>query len=511
VSVSTVELWKVAQARPGTTLRFKQVDWDASRAATKATVSAWDAVRIADVAGLELLAADGWTPGWASAAEAVDLPAVEAMLDPAAGDKAETKVTYRISGDEHVLTEYAEIELDLAYRMRVHVLMEELRPRPCVRELCPGVRSVLVKYDRDQIAARDIIKVFQGLELGVLGSVEDVVVPSRVIRLPLAFDDKWTREAQQRYLCSVRPDAPYVPSNVEFVPRINGLATVDDVKRIMSEAEYCVVGLGDVYLGAPCAVPVDPRHRLVTSKYNPARTYTPEGAVGIGGAYMCIYGMDSPGGYQPVARTIPIWDSHGQISEENRGAPSHVPWLLRFFDRVCFYPVTDDELEVFRDRYRRGDLKLDITDATFSFKEDLEFCEANKTALQSSRPSKRRHLRRNGRGGIQAARKEQRGGGARVATERGRCKRCWCWGGSVGQRRRAAVVFAPCVCWRRCQCLGIGGQGQDVVERGQAGRSGARPGGCHPGEHEGGDFRGGAGGRRRSPAAGREGRQCRRG
>ena len=54
----------------------------------------------------------------------------------------------------------------------------------------------------------------------------------------------------------------------------------------------------DVYLGAPCAVPVDPRHRLVVPKYNPARTVTPEGAVGIGGAYMCIYPMESPGGYQ---------------------------------------------------------------------------------------------------------------------------------------------------------------------------------------------------------------------
>ena len=48
-------------------------------------------------------------------------------------------------------------------------------------------------------------------------------------------------------------------------------------------ASYMVMGLGDVYLGAPCAVPVDPRHRLVVPKYNPARTFTPEGSVGIGG------------------------------------------------------------------------------------------------------------------------------------------------------------------------------------------------------------------------------------
>ncbi len=56
------------------------------------------------------------------------------------------------------------------------------------------------------------------------------------------------------------------------------------------------MGLGDVYLGAPVATPLDPRQRLVTTKYNPARTWTPENAVGIGGAYMCVYGMEGPGG-----------------------------------------------------------------------------------------------------------------------------------------------------------------------------------------------------------------------
>ena len=64
-----------------------------------------------------------------------------------------------------------------------------------------------------------------------------------------------------------------------------------------------MLGLGDVYLGAPVATPLDPRHRLVTTKYNPARTWTPENAVGIGGAYLCVYGMEGPGGYQFVGRT----------------------------------------------------------------------------------------------------------------------------------------------------------------------------------------------------------------
>ncbi|MFG3756750.1 carboxyltransferase domain-containing protein, partial [Klebsiella pneumoniae] len=100
--------------------------------------------------------------------------------------------------------------------------------------------------------------------------------------------------------------APWCPSNIEFIRRINGLDSEDEVRRIVFDASYLVLGLGDVYLGAPVATPLDPRHRLVTTKYNPARTWTPENAVGIGGAYMCIYGMEGPGGYQLFGRTIQV-------------------------------------------------------------------------------------------------------------------------------------------------------------------------------------------------------------
>ncbi|MCP5775119.1 carboxyltransferase domain-containing protein, partial [Klebsiella pneumoniae] len=91
--------------------------------------------------------------------------------------------------------------------------------------------------------------------------------------------------------------------NIEFIRRINGLKDKQAVKDVVYNAGYLVMGLGDVYLGAPVATPLDPRQRLVTTKYNPARTWTPENAVGIGGAYMCVYGMEGPGGYQFVGRT----------------------------------------------------------------------------------------------------------------------------------------------------------------------------------------------------------------
>ena len=137
-----------------------------------------------------------------------------------------------------------------------------------------------------------------------------IAVPSRIVHMPLSWNDPATQLAQAKYMQAVRPDAPWCPDNIEFIRRINGLDSVDDVHRIVHEASYLVLGLGDVYLGAPVATPTDPRHRLVTTKYNPARTWTPENAVGIGGAYMCVYGMEGPGGYQLVGRTVQVWNTN---------------------------------------------------------------------------------------------------------------------------------------------------------------------------------------------------------
>ena len=142
----------------------------------------------------------------------------------------------------------------------------------------------------------------------------------------------------KKYCELVRPDPPWCPSNIEFIRRINGLESEDDVRRIVFNASYLVLGLGDVYLGAPVATPLDPRHRLITTKYNPARTWTPENAVGIGGAYLCVYSMEGPGGYQLVGRTIQVWNRWRRTDCFEK------PWLLRFFDQLRFFPVSHEEL-----------------------------------------------------------------------------------------------------------------------------------------------------------------------
>src|SRR4029077_6404539 len=202
--------------------------------------------------------------------------------------------------------------------------------------------------------------------------LDDLVVPSRVVHLPLSWDDPATQLAIRKYMQGVRPDAPWCPSNIEFIRRINGLGSIDDVHRIVFGASYLVLGLGDVYLGAPVATPVDPRHRLVTTKYNPARTWTPENAVGIGGAYLCVYGMEGPGGYQFVGRTIQMWNTWKSTPAFEPGTP----WLLRFFDQIRFYPVSAQELLEARESFPHGRYPLRIEQSTFEMSRYRSFVQS---------------------------------------------------------------------------------------------------------------------------------------
>ena len=203
----------------------------------------------------------------------------------------------------------------------------------------------------------------------------ELCVPSRIVHLPLSWDDEQCKIATDKYDQSVRKDAPWYPSNIEFIRRINGLDHIDDVKRIVFDAKYLVMGLGDVYLGAPVATPVNPEHRLVTTKYNPARTWTAENSVGIGGSYLCVYGMEGPGGYQFVGRTIQMWNRFRSTAEFEK------PWLLRFFDQIQFYPVSGDELEQMRKDFPLGNAPLKIEHTEFSLEKYKHSLLDNNSAI----------------------------------------------------------------------------------------------------------------------------------
>jgi urea carboxylase len=273
-------------------------------------------------------------------------------------------VVYRRQGDDNLLVEYGEMQLDIAIRMRVHLLMQAVQAAklPGLIDLTPGIRSLQIHYDGTRLARAKLLGQLMEIEQN-LPLVSEVKVPSRTVWLPLSWNDPEAELAMRKYQELVRPNAPWCPSNIEFIRRINGLKDEQAVKDTIFNASYLVMGLGDVYLGAPVATPLDPRHRLVTTKYNPARTWTPENAVGIGGAYMCIYGMEGPGGYQLFGRTIQVWNTWRQTDVFTKDKP----WLLDFFDQIRFFPVSHEELTEARAAFPHGGYPIRIEEGEFSY------------------------------------------------------------------------------------------------------------------------------------------------
>ncbi|GAB0117783.1 5-oxoprolinase/urea amidolyase family protein [Acidisoma sp. 7E03] len=278
-------------------------------------------------------------------------------------------VVVRRAGDEHVLVEFGPMQLDLGLRLRAQMLRDGLAARqlPGIIDLTPGIRSLQVHFDPHVIARSTVLDAIAVIDTA---DAHAKPMPSRTVYLPLSWRDPDIMLAMRKYQETVRPNAPWCPDNIEFIRRINGLASEEEVKRIVFEAEYLVMGLGDVYLGAPVATPVDPRHRLVTTKYNPARTWTPQNAVGIGGAYLCVYGMEGPGGYQLFGRTIQMWNSW----KTTEAFPPGSPWLLRHFDRIRFYPVDHAELQEMRAAFPHGRFKPRIEEGQFSLAAYERFC-----------------------------------------------------------------------------------------------------------------------------------------
>lgn len=299
--------------------------------------------------------------------------------------KADTRLVARLSGDTHLLLEIGAPELDLVLRFRGHALMQALEALNLngVIDLTPGIRSLQVHYQPETLALGDLLGIVAG-EWDAVCAAQNLRVPSRIVHLPLSWDDPACQLAIDKYMTTVRKDAPWCPSNLEFIRRINDLPNLDEVYKTVFDASYLVMGLGDVYLGAPVATPLDPRHRLVTTKYNPARTWTAENSVGIGGAYMCVYGMEGPGGYQFVGRTLQMWNRYRDLK-----AFHGKPWLLRFFDQIRFYPVGAEELLQIRRDFPLGRYELRIEDSELALADYQDFLAEEAEGIDAFRSQQR--------------------------------------------------------------------------------------------------------------------------
>lgn len=357
--VAEAEMWKIGQVKPGDTVQFVPLSFEDA----KLLKSQQDAL-------VESLT------GELPSIEAKALPKPEnPVLGEVQVSSNAPKVVYRQAGDRYILVEYGENVLDLNLSYRIHKLIEMVKENKTkgIVEMSQGVRSVLVEFN-SEVTQKQLLQTLISYEKEIVFE-NKWKVPSRVIKLPMAFEDEKTLAAVKRYLETIRAEAPWLPNNVDFIASINGVDR-SDVKNMMYTARFLVLGLGDVFLGAPCAVPLDPRHRLLGTKYNPSRTYTPNGTVGIGGNYMCIYTMESPGGYQLVGRTVPIWD------KLSLGSHSVNPWLLSPFDQVEFYPASETEVDECSERMNAGKFKVEIVYTVFDHGAYLKWVQEHSASIE---------------------------------------------------------------------------------------------------------------------------------
>ena len=237
-------------------------------------------------------------------------------------------------GDRSILMLLGD-EMTFDMNFLVHSLARRIRDAAIAGliELIPEMASILVSYDPDRISYEDLVAELGALRAG-MGAAEDVELDSRLFHVPLLYFDPWTRACVDDYRAKMK-DKPW---DGDLLVELNGLAGLDALKRVHSGTEYWVAALG-FWPGLCSLLPLDPRSLLTAPKYDPPRTWTPKGTIGLGGAITCIYPDQTPGGYQIFARTpMPIWDRTQRLAAFKDSLA-----LFRPGDRVKFVPIDEEE------------------------------------------------------------------------------------------------------------------------------------------------------------------------
>jgi urea carboxylase len=265
----------------------------------------------------------------------------DVILSVLAEEGSRPEIIFRQAGDGFIQTEYGAVpRFDIVDSFRVQAINSIVKkdaPDGFI-ESVPGLRTNLFHFDPEVCERADLIDAIGTAEESV-PHVEDIAFPSRLISLPIAFGDSETRKAVAKYAKEVRPDAPNVIDgyNMEYVALANG-CSVQDVEDMVCGTEWYNSGNGFTP-GSGMFWPLDPRCAVTSPKYNPPRTWTPAGAVGIGGQCLSCYPSPTGGGYQLFGRTIPLVQFALKHPVFSDGPSFFLPG-----DRIRFFQVSETEL-----------------------------------------------------------------------------------------------------------------------------------------------------------------------
>jgi len=240
------------------------------------------------------------------------------------------------AGDKYMLIEFGNV-MNLELNFTAQNLAKAIKDHKVkgVYETSPCFASMLVHYEPEEIKFNDLKNELKSL-IDALGPAGDIEINSRIFSFPTVYLDKWTKECIEDYSNKIAKKKP----DPELITELNNLESTEQFVRVHSGTEYWVSAIG-FWPGLPFMMALDPRCKLTVPKYNPPRTWTPKGTVGMGGASTSIYPDRLPGGYQIFGIIpVPIWDTKKSfpVFENNI-------CLFQPGDRVKFIPTTYEEFE----------------------------------------------------------------------------------------------------------------------------------------------------------------------
>ena len=276
-------------------------------------------------------------------------------------------------GDRYMLIEFGnEMNLEVNFTAQGLATAIEEQKTKGILETAPCFASMLIHYEPEEVN-------FDGLKeemtelIASLGPSDDIELDSRLFYFPTVYLDPWTRECVADYIEKIAEKK----TDPEFVAELNGLSDVEQFVRVHSGTEYWVASLG-FWPGLPFMMPLDPRCMLTAPKYNPPRTWTPQGTVGMGGASTAIYPVATPGGYQILGRIpVPIWDTEKRFPQFEDSI-----CLFQPGDRVKFVPCTVEEFEIVEQQVKDGSYQYNVVEyqkfSVHNYKQWVETLDTSK-------------------------------------------------------------------------------------------------------------------------------------
>jgi len=208
---------------------------------------------------------------------------------------SQMQTRYEYGGDEFIFVQLSEA-MSLEANFKGIAITRKLKEASLegVYDICPSNASYMVRFDPDVIPPEELMARLQQIEREMEG-LDDITITSRLVDVPVYFNDPWTHEALMRFR-----DRHQEPgsTDLEYSAKINGYDSSEAFIEAITSAPFLVSMIGFVP-GLPWCFQMVPQEKQIeVPKYVRPRTFTPERAFGFGGAFSVIYPVQGAGGYQ---------------------------------------------------------------------------------------------------------------------------------------------------------------------------------------------------------------------